>query len=256
MQHLHLLLDPVEPLHDVLHRHGLDPELLRSLVDQVAQIPDVLGSLQLVACQHPYLDSGLVQVRDGLRHSVLQLVLQRSGAEQQEVLLDQVFVLFELLLDGTLVLLLRLHQVLLQLLILGEPLQEEGLVQLSASQAQRSQPLEIRIRKQYVFGVLLQGVLDHVGRLFAVLCHVQPRQDDVVCPLDVEDYLRRVLILHRNAHSLPVARKRDRQQDLVLQHLLLHLHHYARVRPLQEREVEVRGSRLHQAYFIRRRSLS
>lgn len=52
----------------------------------VAALTDVNGRLLFVPRQDPYLDVGLHQGLDGLRHLVLQLVLNGRGAQQLQVL--------------------------------------------------------------------------------------------------------------------------------------------------------------------------
>lgn len=86
-----------------------------------------------VSCEHPDFDAGLSQLGNGLRHSVLQFVLNGRGPQQGHVLLD--------LLVNVVQLLVSIVQRDSGCLMSVFPVVEKVVVQVSHCQAQGPQAL-------------------------------------------------------------------------------------------------------------------
>src|SRR3954463_1224321 len=58
------------------------------LLDKTTRVANVNGSLALVTGQHPHLDVGSSKLINGLGDTLLELILDGSGASEFELLLD------------------------------------------------------------------------------------------------------------------------------------------------------------------------
>jgi hypothetical protein len=52
--------------------------------DKFTRHPYIFGGFKFVASEHPYFDSSSLQIINGLRNIVLQLVFDSSGSQQCE----------------------------------------------------------------------------------------------------------------------------------------------------------------------------
>lgn len=83
---------------------GLENDEIHVVFQQVARETDVDGCLNLVASEHPQLDTSLRKKLDGIRHTVLQPVLNGCTAQKSELTLNLVRDRIELVftvLDGS-----------------------------------------------------------------------------------------------------------------------------------------------------------
>ena len=71
-------------MHQARSQRGKN-ENIHLLVEQFARVPDVHGSLNLVAREDPYFNSSLPYVKDGLINLLLQFVLDRRRSDQLKV---------------------------------------------------------------------------------------------------------------------------------------------------------------------------
>mmetsp|Transcript_30175 Transcript_30175/g.57950 ORF Transcript_30175/g.57950 Transcript_30175/m.57950 type:complete len:865 (-) Transcript_30175:203-2797(-) len=167
---------------------------------QAARRPDVDGRLHLVPRQHPHVDAAGLQLLNRFRDAVLQLVLDGGGAQQLQVLLNELGHLLQLLgavvqrrpCEGKLFLELR-------------PLL---LAHLALRQAQRAQAL-LRALLQVLLGLLGKGV--SLG--------AQPLENDVVRALAVQPDLPVGLLAGDDGHTLASGVELQHPEDLVLRFL-------------------------------------
>mmetsp|Transcript_19380 Transcript_19380/g.35998 ORF Transcript_19380/g.35998 Transcript_19380/m.35998 type:complete len:566 (-) Transcript_19380:758-2455(-) len=203
---------------------GLELDQGHVLLQHLARVADVDGRLHLVAGEHPELYAALHEVRDGVRHVLLERVFYRRGADQVQIFLDLGGSLGHLLLPAC-----------------GAakgvvPFLEPGLppraCEVPLAQNERSKPLA---------GVSGQ-MLVHELRRFARL---GPFEHDVVGPLGVQDELS-ALVLDQDAHSLSSAVEGDRGVDLELLLPLpdaLGVDRHGAAGPLDKGETQVGGGR-------------
>ena len=55
--------------------------------DQFARSGNILRGVELITCQHPYFDIGLMEVVDPLWHILLKPILESSGSKQGQICL-------------------------------------------------------------------------------------------------------------------------------------------------------------------------
>mmetsp|Transcript_150522 Transcript_150522/g.483914 ORF Transcript_150522/g.483914 Transcript_150522/m.483914 type:complete len:341 (+) Transcript_150522:2020-3042(+) len=157
---------------------------------------DVPGGLKLVAGQDPQFDARNTELLNGVRHLVLELILDGRDADDVEVHLD----LLSNLVQGC----FPVRQGSLGLLILHQPRNGDRLRDLALPDEQRPESLCAEIRQEFI-QLLVLGVFR---------C---PLLHHVVCALDQERILLSLFDEHR--HPLAIRVEGVGREDLVLQFL-------------------------------------